>query len=68
MMMAPEYKPAAPTPAMARPAMKAPELGAVAHTKLPSSKMATATRYTTLVEKMVNSLPNSSWKALEVKR
>lgn len=48
--------------------MKAPEVSAVAHTRLSSSKMAIATKCTTLIEKMVNSLPNSSRKAEEVKR
>ena len=44
MTIEPENKPAVPMPATARPTMKAVELGATAHTRLPTSKMNTATR------------------------
>jgi hypothetical protein len=40
----PEYTPAAPMPAIARPMMKATVLGAVAHINEPNSNMATAAR------------------------
>lgn len=40
----PENSPAVPMPATARPTMKAVELGATAHTRLPTSKTNTAKR------------------------
>lgn len=42
--MEPEKRPAVPMPAMARPTMKATEVGATAHSKLPTSKMKMAVR------------------------
>jgi hypothetical protein len=53
MIKAPEKIPAEPRPAMARPIIRAIEFGAVAHSKLPSSKIAMATRKTVLMEKKV---------------
>lgn len=47
--MAPEKIPAAPTPAIARPMIKAVEFGAMPQIKLPSSKIARAMRYTHLM-------------------
>jgi hypothetical protein len=41
---APEKIPADPSPAIARPMINAIELGAIPHTKLPSSKMPIAMR------------------------
>lgn len=55
--MAPENRPAVPTPAKARPTMKALELGARAHTRLPSSKMPTAERKVHLMSKILYILP-----------
>jgi hypothetical protein len=52
-MSAPEKIPADPNPAIARPRIKAIEFGAIPHTKLPSSNMPIATRYTYLMEKKV---------------
>lgn len=55
---APEYIPAQPAPAMARPIIKASEVGAAAHTSDPSVKMATADRNTHLTEYKLYNLPN----------
>lgn len=49
---APEKMPAHPIPAIARPMIKAFELGATPQIKDPSSKIAIAVRKTTLMEKM----------------
>jgi hypothetical protein len=48
--MAPEKIPAAPTPATARPMMRAVEFGATPQMSEPSSKMKSAMRYTHLME------------------
>jgi len=49
-MSAPENIPALPTPAMARPTMRAIELGAIPQMRLPNSKMPMAMRKTHLME------------------
>ena len=58
--------PAAPSPATARPAAKAAEFGARAHIKEPISKMANATRKTTLMGYSVKRRPKTSWKEQRV--
>lgn len=49
-MMPPQKTPAAPTPAMARPTMKAEELGAAPQRAEPTSKMNMEAKNTHLVE------------------
>lgn len=51
MISAPENTPAEPRPATARPQINAIEFGATPQTRLPSSKMKIAMRYTHLMEK-----------------
>jgi hypothetical protein len=58
MMKQPAKVPAQPTPVIARPAMKASLLGAVAHIKLPSSKMKILSKKTYLTLKYLNALPH----------
>ncbi len=53
MINAPEKIPAEPRPAIARPRIKAIELGAAPQIRLPSSKIPMAIRYTYLIEKKV---------------
>lgn len=48
---APVKRPAAPTPATARPTIKEVEVGAAPHTADPASKMSSATRKTHLTLK-----------------
>lgn len=64
----PENKPALPIPATARPMMKAVEDGAMAETKLPSSKSAIAPRNEYLMSKIRYILPYNGCSAVEVKR
>lgn len=68
MRMAPEKIPADPTPAIARPIIKAAELGAAPQMALPISKMTSAVKYTHLIEKKVYSFPKNSWNAQVVRR
>jgi hypothetical protein len=68
MRMAPEKIPADPTPAIARPMIKAAELGAAPQMALPISKMTRAIKKTHLMEKKVYSLPKKSWNAQVVRR
>jgi len=68
MTIAPENRPAVPTPARARPMMKAVELGARAETRLPSSKMATAERNDSLMSKILYILPYVGCRAVVVRR
>jgi hypothetical protein len=49
---------------MARPTIKASEVGAAAHTSDPSVKMATADKKTVLTEYKLYSFPNCNWNAL----
>lgn len=55
--------PADPSPATARPMMKATELGAAPQRAEPASNSVMADRNTTLMLKKVYNLPNMSWKA-----
>lgn len=66
--MAPEKIPADPTPATARPMMRAVEDGAIPHMKDPNSKMKSAERNTHFKLKKVNSFPKNSWNEQVVKR
>jgi hypothetical protein len=50
-VMEPENRPAVPMPEMARPTMKATELGATPLMRLPTSKMNMAVRYVYLTLK-----------------
>lgn len=68
MMFDPEVTPAAPNPAMARPTMRAVEVGATAQTRLPTSKMATEVKYTGFVEKNLYALPHTDWNTPVVTR
>jgi hypothetical protein len=63
MIMFPDWIPADPMPAIARPIMKVVEPGATPQRREPSSKMPTATRYIVLDEKKVYSRPKMSCKA-----
>lgn len=68
MIKAPAKIPAPPTPAIARPMIKASELGAAPHIAEPTSKMKMAVKKTHFTGKKVYSLPNISWKAQVVSR
>lgn len=63
MVKPPEKMPAAPEPAIARPAMSALLDGAVAHMSEPSSKTKRQARYVHLRENCWNSLPLRGWQA-----
>ena len=65
---APENKPEAPRPAMARPTMRAIELGATPQISEPTSKMKRVSRNIHLILKKVYSRPKKSWKADKVSR
>ena len=54
----PAIIPAQPSPDIARPTIRAGEVGAVPHIKEPISKMATAVKKTYLTEKILYNLPN----------
>jgi hypothetical protein len=58
----PAIMPAAPTPAIARPTMKAIELGAAPQIAEANSKRRTLARRTGFVGKKAYSLPKRSWK------
>ena len=58
----PDPRPAAPTPATARPTMRAGEFGETAQIRLPSSKMKMATRKLVLRGKYLYTLPHIDWK------
>lgn len=64
----PAKLPAAPTPAMALPTMKATEFGAAPQIADATSNSATLERNTPLTEYNVYNFPNNSWKAQHVKR
>ena len=66
--MAPDMMPADPSPATARPMMKATEVGAAPQMAEPISNSAMAVRKTALMLKKVYSLPYISWKAELVSR
>jgi hypothetical protein len=68
MIMAPQNTPAAPSPAMALPMMKAAELGAAAQRIEPPSKMIEEIKYTHLRLKKVYILPKVGWKDIWVRR
>jgi hypothetical protein len=68
MTIDPENRPAVPIPAMARPTMKAVELGATAQIKLPISKMKTAPRYASLTLKSLYTVPYMGCRAVVVSR
>ena len=53
---------------MARPTMRAAELGAAPQMALPISKMTRAVKYTHLMLKKVYSFPKKSWNAQVVRR
>lgn len=57
---APENKPAAPKPAIARPTMRPMLEGVTPHTKEPSSNMPMEQRKTYLIEKVEYNLPYKS--------
>lgn len=59
----PESIPPEPTPAMARPNMKAIEFGAAPHRAEPTSNRKIDVMNVTLMLNTVYSLPNTSWKA-----
>lgn len=61
-MMAPAMMPALPIPAIARPMMKATELGAAPHRADPISKIKMRTKNTYLAVWKVYILPMSNWK------
>ena len=63
MIRAPENKPAAPTPAMARPTMSPMLDGVTPQRSDPSSKMLMDVIKTYLIENVEYSLPYKSWKA-----
>jgi hypothetical protein len=58
----PDPTPAPPTPAMARPTMRAGEFGATPQIRLPSSKMKMAIRKLILRGKYLYTLPHIDWK------
>ena len=62
MTVPPMEMPAPPNPAMARPTMRAVELGATPQMRLPISKMVTLMRKVSLRGKYLNALPNADWK------
>ena len=64
----PEKLPAAPTPAIARPTIKAADVGAPPHMAEPTSNMTTEMMKTDLMEKRVYSFPKKSWKAQRVNK
>lgn len=68
MIIAPQKTPAAPSPAMALPMMKAAELGAAAQRMEPPSKIMEEIKYTHLRLKKVYILPKVGWKDIWVSR
>lgn len=60
MTRAPAKIPADPIPAIARPMMRAVDVGAAPQTSEPSSKIPMAIRYTHLMLKKVRNLPKRS--------
>jgi hypothetical protein len=60
MIMAPLKRPDAPKPAMARPTMRATELGAAPQIADPTSKMSSAPKKTHLIFRHEYSLPKKS--------
>lgn len=62
MTVPPIAMPAPPKPAMARPMIKAVELGATPQSRLPTSKMNTLIRKVSLRGKYLNALPKADWK------
>src|SRR4051812_25324648 len=65
---APENIPADPTPATARPTIRALDVGAEPHTADPTSKIKMAVKKTVLILKNVYSFPKNSCRAHVVKR
>jgi len=68
MVMPPEYRAAAPAPAIARPMMNIGELVAAAQIMLPTSKMTSAPRYVYLTSKYVYTLPIEGCKEVVVSK
>lgn len=67
-MYAPVPMPAHPIPAIARPIMRASELGAAPHSRLPSSNRPIEPRNVHLRGKYLYALPHDAWKLPEVKK
>ena len=68
MVMPPEKRAAAPTPATARPTINMVELTAAAQTTDPTSKMSNAMIYVHLILKYVYTFPKLGWREVVVSR